>query len=132
MIVQIDHHSGVAIYRQIVDQARRQILTGIVSEGSQMPTVRDMAADLKVNPMTVSKAYGLLENEGFLERRRGIGLFVKSNGQFDEDKIKREILEKLISKTVFTAIQFGISASKLSELVNSKYRKISEDQINNE
>ena len=76
MLLQIDHHSGQPIYRQVTEQVRRQILAGQLGEGEQLVSVRDLAAQLKVNPMTISKAYGLLEAEGLLQRRRGIGLFV--------------------------------------------------------
>ncbi len=76
MLVEIDTHSGVPIYRQVIEQIRRQIMTGQLAEGGQLPTVRDLAKRLKVNPMTVSKAYSLLEIEGLVERRRGVGLFV--------------------------------------------------------
>ncbi len=76
MILQIDTHGGVPIYRQIMDQVRQLILTGQLLEGDRVEQVRSLAARVKVNPMTVSKAYGYLEQEGLIERRRGVGLFV--------------------------------------------------------
>ena len=76
MLLEIDHHSGVPIYRQVIEQIRRQIMAGQLTEGQQLDSVRDLAGRLRVNPMTISKAYALLEVEGLAERRRGIGLFV--------------------------------------------------------
>jgi GntR family transcriptional regulator len=67
MLFEIDTHSGVPIFRQIIDQIRKQITTGLLPEGRQLETVRDLAARLKVNPMTISKAYSLLEAEGLLD-----------------------------------------------------------------
>ena len=64
------------IYRQLVDQARRQVAGGQLAPGDTMPSVRDVAQALAVNPMTVSKAYGLLELDGVLLRRRGLGMEV--------------------------------------------------------
>jgi len=64
------------IYRQIVDQVRRLVAGGQLAPGDSLPSVREVAQQLTVNPMTVSKAYGLLEIEGLLERRRGIGMAV--------------------------------------------------------
>ena len=64
------------IYRQLVDQARRQVAAGQLAPGDTMPSVRDIAQALAVNPMTVSKAYSLLEMEGLLRRRRGLGMEV--------------------------------------------------------
>ncbi|WP_306395780.1 GntR family transcriptional regulator [Telluria beijingensis] len=64
------------IYRQLVDQVRRLVAGGQLAPGDALPSVRDVALQLAVNPMTVSKAYGLLEHEGVLERRRGVGMLV--------------------------------------------------------
>ena len=64
MLLDIDTHSGVPIYRQIMDQIRSQILTGELPEARQLDTVRELARRLKVNPMTISKAYSFLEAEG--------------------------------------------------------------------
>ena len=75
MLLEIDHHSGVPIYRQVIEQIRQQIMAGQLSEGEQLMSVRELAAQLRVNPMTISKAYALLEVEGLVERRRGVGLF---------------------------------------------------------
>ena len=63
--------SGVPIYRQLVDQVRRLIAGGQLQPGAELPSVRDLAIAHAVNPMTVSKAYTLLEAEGLLQRNRG-------------------------------------------------------------
>lgn len=64
-------HSGVPIYRQLVEQVRRLIAGGQLPPGAELPSVREIAQQHAVNPMTVSKAYSMLEAEGLLERRRG-------------------------------------------------------------
>ena len=64
------------IYRQLVDQVRRLVAGRQLTPGDTLPSVREVALKLTVNPMTVSKAYGLLELEGVLERRRGVGMVV--------------------------------------------------------
>lgn len=74
----IDHHTGVPAYRQLMDQVRLQATTGVLAAGTEMPSTRAMAAELNLNPMTVSKAYGLLERDGVLERRRGQTLTVRA------------------------------------------------------
>ena len=68
--------SSAPIYRQLVDQMRRLVAGGQLVPGDALPSVREVALQLAVNPMTVSKAYGLLELEGVLERRRGVGMLV--------------------------------------------------------
>jgi len=64
------------IYRQLVEQVRRLVAGGQLAPGDALPSVREVALQLAVNPMTVSKAYGLLELESVLERRRGVGMLV--------------------------------------------------------
>ena len=68
--------SSEPIYRQLIDQARRLVAGGQLAPGDAMPSVRDVAQALALNPMTVSKAYGMLEMEGVLARRRGLGMVV--------------------------------------------------------
>lgn len=68
--------STIPIYRQIVEQARRMIASGQLRPGDHLPSVRAVAMHHAINPMTVSKAYSMLETEGLLERRRGIGMAV--------------------------------------------------------
>lgn len=64
------------IYRQLVEQVRRLVAGGQMAPGDELPSVRELAQALAVNPMTVSKAYGILETEGLLARRRGLGMLV--------------------------------------------------------
>jgi GntR family transcriptional regulator len=68
--------SSEPIYRQLVEQVRRLAAAGQLKPGDGMPSVREIAQALALNPMTVSKAYGLLEMEGVLARRRGLGMVV--------------------------------------------------------
>ena len=68
--------SADPIYRQLVEQVRRLVVSGQLAPGDGMPSVREIAQALALNPMTVSKAYGLLEMEGVLSRRRGLGMVV--------------------------------------------------------
>jgi GntR family transcriptional regulator len=92
-------------------------------EGEQLPSVRDLAAQLRVNPMTVSKAYGLLEMEGLLERRRGVGLFVASIARDKAGRTKADMLEEALTKAVVTAIQLGIPEEKTRDMLMRLYQK---------
>jgi GntR family transcriptional regulator len=77
LVVVIDPGSGVPVYRQIVDQVRFQVAGGVLPPGTELPSTRVLAQELGINPMTVSKAYGLLEEAGLLERRPGLPLVVR-------------------------------------------------------
>src|ERR1035441_2926609 len=72
----IDLHSGVPVYRQLIDQVRSGIASGTLSAGDQLPTVRQLAVDLAINPNTVMRAYRELELGGLLETHQGTGTFI--------------------------------------------------------
>lgn len=72
----IDLHSGVPVYRQLIDQVRSGIASGSLSAGDQLPTVRQLAVDLAINPNTVMRAYRELELGGLIETHQGTGTFI--------------------------------------------------------
>ncbi|MGH9056661.1 MAG: GntR family transcriptional regulator [Acidimicrobiales bacterium] len=74
----VDGGSGVPIYRQLVEQVRRQVMLGRLGPGDQLPTLREVVDALAINPNTVAKAYAELEHEGLVVRRQGTGTFVSS------------------------------------------------------
>jgi len=123
MLLQIDHHSGQPIYRQVIDQIRRQVMAGRLREGEQLPSVRDLALQLRVNPMTISKAYSLLEMEGLLERRRGVGLFVAGLPKDKAGQTRTDMLEEALTKAVVTAVQLGIPEDKARDMLTRLYQK---------
>jgi GntR family transcriptional regulator len=123
MLLQIDHHSGQPIYRQVIDQIRRQVVAGQLREGEQLPSVRDLASRLRVNPMTVSKAYSLLEMEGLLERRRGVGLFVAELATDEASRTKADLLEEALTRAVVMAVQLGIPEDKARNMLTRLYQK---------
>ena len=123
MLLQIDHHSGQPIYRQVMEQIRRQILAGHLSEGEQLVSVRELAGQLMVNPMTISKVYSLLEIEGLLERRRGIGLFVARIRPDQKSRTKSEVLEQILARAVATAVQLDIPESEVHESIERLFER---------
>ena|SRR5271166_5580543 len=74
--LKLDLHSGVPVYRQIIDQVRGGVSAGTLAAGDQLPTVRQLAVDLAINPNTVLRAYRELELSGMLETHQGTGTFV--------------------------------------------------------
>ena len=123
MLLEIDHHSGEPIYRQIIRQIRQQIMTGQLKEPDQLQTVRDLAARLNVNPMTISKAYSFLEAESLVERKRGIGLFVAKIKTDDRQRIKVRLLNTIIDKAAITAVQLGTSEDEAVKSFKKYYKK---------
>jgi GntR family transcriptional regulator len=85
------------IYRQLIEQVRRLIAAAVLKPGDILPSVRDVALALAVNPMTVSKAYNMLETEGLLSRARGIGMLVaerRTRSIYDREHLLRPTLER--------------------------------------
>jgi GntR family transcriptional regulator len=123
MLLQIDHHSGVPIFRQVIDQVRHQIMAGHLKEGDQLTPVRDLSADLKVNPMTISKAYSLLEVQGLVERRRGIGLFVAGLPQDRKRQTKGQMVETVVGRAVTAAIQLDVPEEQVLTMVSALFKR---------
>jgi GntR family transcriptional regulator len=123
MLLQIDHHSGVPIYRQLIEQVRQQAMTGALDGGEQVPSVRDLAGQLNINPMTISKAYALLENAGILERRRGVGLFVAPVTGEKREHLATELVGELLERAAVAAVQLSIPEEGAVELFRNQYNK---------
>ncbi|MES2900763.1 MAG: GntR family transcriptional regulator [Pseudomonadota bacterium] len=109
--------SADPIYRQLVDQARRLIAGGQLAPGDAMPSVRDIAQALALNPMTVSKAYGMLELEGALTRRRGQGMIVADTPKSDHSIASRaDLLRPTLERAAQEARQLELDPETVLEL----------------
>lgn len=109
----ISPSSGVPIYKQLLSQIERMILNGYFAQGDSLPSVRQVATDLDVNPMTVSKAYGLLEERGYVERLRGKGMIVAKRDDEVSEKEKLTMLNTMIKNLISEAQLIGISEQQL-------------------
>lgn len=123
MILRIDTHGGVPIYRQIIDHVRRRIMTGQMVAGDRLEQVRSLAVRLKVNPMTVSKAYSLLEQEGLVQRKRGVGLFVAHIRMDVQKRIKAQMLEQGLREAAALAVQMELSEREARSHFEKYYRQ---------
>ena len=113
----LDLHSGVPVYRQIVDQVRGGIASGALTVGDQLPTVRQLAVDLSINPNTVVRAYRELEFGGLLETHQGTGTFIseqKMRGGASERERARQ-LAGIVDDCVARAGAAGFTVEDLME-----------------
>ena len=124
MILELDLHGGVPIYRQVMDHLRRQVLVEQLAAGDQIESVKSLSARLGVNPMTISKAYGFLVEEGLLERRRGVGLFVRAIRKDTKRRQQGFLLDQALNKVATLAVQMRIPEEEAVELFVAQYRKI--------
>ena len=111
----LDMHSGVPVYRQIVDQARGAVAAGSLSPGDQLPTVRQVAVDLAINPNTVVRAYRELEIRGVIETQQGMGTFV-AHKKIKQDEVERQRrLTQLVTEFVARAGAGGFTVGDLMQ-----------------
>jgi DNA-binding transcriptional regulator YhcF (GntR family) len=116
----LDPRSGVPIYRQLMDQIQAGIASGHLSTGAQIPTVRQVAVDLAINPNTVLRAYRELEIRGVLETQQGTGTFV-SDRKVESDGPERERqLEQLVDEFAARAGAGGFTIQELFESLRER------------
>ena len=105
----LDYSSGVPIYRQIIDQIRFGIVSGQLKLGEQLPTVRALAVELKVNLNTVSKAYKELEIKKILETQQGTGTFIYKTDDIVPEKERKDKLKEICTQFSSVAFSYGFS-----------------------
>ena len=119
MIV-IDYRDHRPIYEQIIDRIKELILKGIMESGSQLPSVRNLAMELSINPNTIQRAYAELERQGFIYSAKGKGSFVADNQKLVLGK-RREIIRN-IEKLLEEAQLAGITQEEVMEIVFCRFR----------
>jgi GntR family transcriptional regulator len=116
----LDNASGVPVYRQLIDQVQAGIATGILSVGYQIPTVRQVAVDLAINPNTVMRAYRELEIRGVLDTQQGTGTFIALQApQLDDDDRTRR-LDQLIDEFVARAGAGGFTLEEILDALKER------------
>ena len=130
VLIQVDKHSGVPVYRQVMEQVRQRIMSGQLSEGDQLESVANLAKRLNVNPMTISKAYGFLVEEQLIERRAGVGLFVRSVRKDKKRKARDSLLEEAMNKAAALTVQLDMDASEARELFDEYFQLHKSSQEN--
>ncbi|MCP4896606.1 MAG: GntR family transcriptional regulator [bacterium] len=121
MEVQLDLKSGVPFYRQIIDRVKSSIATGELGPGDRLPTVRQLAVDLKINPNTVSRAYTELELTGLVETQMGSGTYVGQVEVEQDDMERRRILDQICQEFLSRASSHGFTLDDI--LDNLQQRK---------
>ena len=116
----LDLHSGVPVYRQIIDQVMGGVAAGSLVAGDQLPTVRQVAVDLAINPNTVVRAYRELEIRGALETQQGTGTFISRQKVKRDDVERQRQLNQLVSEFVSRAGAAGFTIEELQEQLNDR------------
>jgi len=123
MLLHLNPQSGLPVYRQMVQQLRERIASGQLAPETQLPSVRELSAELHVNPLTVGKAYQILERDGLVEFRRGQGTFV-TGGRAPLSYVEQQkLIAPAVEQVVSEALHLGLSQSQLQTLIRQTYAR---------
>ena len=115
MDFQIDNKTGIPIYRQIIEQVKLAVSRDDMGTGDQLPTVRQLAVDLSINPNTVVRAYRELEREGVLESQQGSGTFITGKKPEIDPLQRQRKIDQILNDTLARAWTFGITIPEVIE-----------------
>ena len=125
----IDSRSAIPVYEQLKRQIRLRIVSGMLAEDEKLPSIRELATTLRINPNTVAKAYNHLETDGFVTSRKGLGYFViegRKNLQNDREIIFTDLTDEFISRLT----ELGFASEEIVKGLSDRLRgEIEHDQI---
>jgi GntR family transcriptional regulator len=124
----LDGRSGVSPYLQVVQQVRQALRLGLLREGDQLPTVKDVVGSLAINPNTVLKAYRELEREGLVAARQGVGTFV-TRTLTDSSLAAHEPLRRDLGRWLAKARRAGLDEESIEALFASTFRSAGQQDI---
>ncbi|MBI3921927.1 MAG: GntR family transcriptional regulator [Armatimonadetes bacterium] len=128
MFIQIDATNGMPIYLQIVEQVKHGVASGALAPGDRIPSVREMAVQIRVNPNTIAKAYQELERQRVVEFRRGNGTFV---GEVPPDlsrQRKRELVARHLDRALVEAHHVGLSGEEVEALLVERVKVLAQQR----
>ena len=116
-IFTVDPHTGVPIYLQLIEQVKRSVALGVLAAGERLPTVKQLATDLTINPNTVARAYRELERDGVIETNVGRGSFVSTNGAGDRAAAAlTDVASSAVDAAVREAKSMGLRRNQIRDL----------------
>ena len=123
LLLHIDFRSGLPIYTQIVNQIQAQVVGGVLKPGDQLPTVRALAEELRVNFNTVARAYRILDEARIISTQQGRGTYITDVPPPNvTEKLRRESLEALTQRYISEAIRLDFSKNEISQMVNEQFK----------
>ena len=123
LTLQLDFHSGLSIYTQIVNQIQSQLANGILKPGDQLPTVRALALELTVNFNTVARAYRILDEARIISTQQGRGTYITEIPPPEvTEKLRQESLSELTQRYISEAFRLGFSEREVSQMVRDSLK----------
>ncbi|WP_425395853.1 GntR family transcriptional regulator [Aeoliella sp.] len=131
MFIRVDSSNGVPVYEQIVRQVKFAIADGVVAAGDLLPSVRELARELAINPNTVARAYRDLQSQEIVELASGIGLSVRSGAKRECQTQRRRLLQMRIGNVLEEAFQSGLDAASVRRLVDAELARLDKQFVGN-
>lgn len=126
--IEVNFRSEAAIYTQIVEQVQKLVMSGTLKPGDQLPTVRQLAAELRVNFNTVARAYRILDELGLISTQQGRGTYIWEPGNPDEARKNRQkTLEQITRQYFLDAITMGFTVEEIKTEVEQEIKRMSEE-----
>jgi GntR family transcriptional regulator len=121
---EINPHSGVPVYRQMIDQVKYYVASEALKPGNQLPSIRELAQALAINPTTVARVYSDLERDGVIEMRHGKGAFVTGDGRRMSAAERERALRRLARQLAVEAAQMGAPASQVLRVLREELAEL--------
>ncbi len=122
MVISINQHGKTPVFRQLIDEIKLKIASGELKAGDKLPSIRELAVSLSLNPNTVMKSYKELEREGLVKTQMGKGVFVNQTlNETTVNSLKKKILFQKIDEMVNTAKMLNIEKQEIIEEINKRY-----------
>lgn len=126
---QLDFHSGLPIYTQIANQIQERVANGMLKPGDQLPTVRALALELRVNFNTVARAYRILDEVRIISTQQGRGTYITEKPPpATTERLRRESLEGLTRRYISEAMRLDFSQKEIQQIVSEKLKTWKESQ----
>ena len=123
LLLQIDFRSGLPIYAQIVNQVQTQVIAGVLKPGDQLPTVRALAEELRVNFNTVARAYRLLDETRIISTQQGRGTYITEIPPPKvTEQLRKESLEALTHRFISEAMRLDFSKAEINQMVKNQLK----------
>ena len=133
LTLQLDFRSGLPIYIQITNQIENQVIGGKLKPGDQLPTVRALAAELRVNFNTVARAYRMLDEARIISTQQGRGTYITEIPPPEvKEKLRNETLEALAKRYIGEALRMEFSKQEISQMVKDQIKGWNESQASEE
>ena len=133
LTLQLDFHSGLPIYTQIVNQIQSQLANGILKPGDQLPTVRALASELRVNFNTVARAYRMLDEVRIISTQQGRGTYITEKPPPEvSEQLRHESLSALTHRYINEAFRLGFSEREVSQMVRDSLKSWKESNDNDD